>query len=320
MTAGQNRKSFSLVGLLEVAAGLMCAGSVAGFCGRLWWLFELASHFRLHFALGLGVFALIWLACRRWRMAAICGGFAVLNAALVLSLFWPTEKTGAVLGKPLRLVSLNVLTSNSRADLVLDFLRRTEADVILLMEVNDRWLADLAALQTSYPYQLKAAREDNFGIALFSRIPLTNTSVLELGEAEIPTLTAEIELGGQKIFLLGTHPLPPGSAENSRLRNEQLEKIAATVCSQSLPAIVIGDLNCTPWSPYFSRLLAAGGLKNTSQGLGVFNSWPATLAIVGIPIDHCLVSRSIRVIQKELGPHVGSDHLPVIVNLQLASH
>ncbi len=253
-------------------------------------------------------------------MAAICGGFAVLNAALGLSLFWPTEKTGAVLGKPLRLVSLNVLTSNSRADLVLDFLRRTEADVILLMEVNDRWLADLAAWQTNYPYQLKEAREDNFGIAIFSRIPLTNTSVLELGEAEIPTLTAEIELGGQKIFLLGTHPLPPGSAENSRLRNEQLEKIATTVRSQSLPAIVIGDLNCTPWSPYFSRLLATGGLKNTSQGLGVFNSWPATLAIVGIPIDHCLVSRSIRVIQKELGPHVGSDHLPVIVNLELASH
>ena len=229
MTTGQKQKSFSLVGLLEVAAVLMCAGSLAGFCGRVWWLFELASHFRLHFALGLGVFALVWLACRRWRMAAICGGFAALNVVLVLSLFWPIEKVGIASGASLRLVSLNVLTSNSRADLVLKFLRHSEADVILLMEVNDRWLADLATLQTNYPYQIKEAREDNFGIALFSRIPLTNPSVVELGEAEIPSLTAELELAGQKIFLLGTHPLPPGSAENSRLRNEQLEKIAKTV-------------------------------------------------------------------------------------------
>ena len=311
------QKSFSLIGLLEVAAVLMCAGSLAGFFGKLWWVLELAAHFRLHFALGLGAFVLIWLAARRKRMAAICGGFAALNAALVLSLFWPAEKTAAASGQTLRLVSLNVLTSNSRTDLVLDFLRRSEADVIFLMEVNDRWLTDLAALQTNYPYQLNEAREDNFGVALFSKIPLTNTSVLELGEAEIPSLTAELELGGQKIFLLGTHPLPPGSAENSRLRNGQLEKIAATVHGKNLPAIVIGDLNCTPWSPYFSKLLAAGGLKNTSQGLGIFNSWPATLALVGIPIDHCLVSPSIGVIKKELGPHVGSDHLPVVIDLQV---
>ena len=59
------QKSFSLIGLLEVAAVLMCAGSLAGFFGKLWWVLELAAHFRLHFALGLGAFVLIWLAARR---------------------------------------------------------------------------------------------------------------------------------------------------------------------------------------------------------------------------------------------------------------
>ena len=311
------QKSFSLIGLLEVAAGLMCAGSLAGFFGKLWWLLELAAHFRLHWALGLGIFTLIWLACRRWRTAVICGGFAALNAALVLALFWPVEKSSFHSGSHLRLVSLNVLTSNTRADLVLDFLQSADADVILLMEVNDRWLTDLSALKTNYPYQLNEAREDNFGIALLSRLPLANSRVLQLGEAEIPSLTAEVELDGQKIFLLGTHPLPPGSAENSRQRNEQLRKIAESVRGQSLPAIVIGDLNCTPWSPYFSELLAAGGLKNTSQGLGIFNSWPATLALAGIPIDHCLVTPTIRVTTKDTGPPVGSDHLPVCIELQI---
>ncbi len=302
---------------MEVAALLAGLATVTGFLGRLWWIFELTAHFRLHLAFALGAIGLVWALKRRWWMTAICGAAAAVNAALVLRLLWPAEHGPAAAGPQLRLVAINVHTENQRSDLVLEFLHRTEADVILLMEVNERWMNALAPLRTNYAQVIAEPREDNFGIALFSRLPLTNSKVIELGEAEVPSIAATIAVGGQNVHLLGTHPLPPGSAEYARLRNVQLREIAAHVCRQTSPVIVLGDLNATPWSPYFVELLHASGLKNTSQGRGLFASWPAWLPIARIALDHCLVSASLRVLNKQLGPRVGGDHLPLVIDLQI---
>jgi endonuclease/exonuclease/phosphatase (EEP) superfamily protein YafD len=296
---------------------LACLATVTGFLGRLWWVFELTSHFRPHLALVLGALAAIWAMKRRWRMTAVCGVAAAANASLVFFLLCPEAHLVATAGPRLRLVSLNVHTANV-SDLVLEFLRRTDADVLLLMEVNERWMSALGSLRTNYPYVIAEPREDNFGIALFSRLTLTNIEVVEFGNAEVPSIAVTVAVGGQDIFLLGTHPLPPSSAENARLRNEQLKEIAARIRHFAMPAIVLGDLNCTPWSPYFSELLRDGGLKNPSQGRGLFGSWPAWMRFARISLDHCLVTPLIHASNKQLGPQVGSDHLPLVIELQIS--
>jgi len=309
------KKSFSLLGLLEAATVALCLGVGAAFLARLWWVFELACHFRPHQAALLWLAAGFWFWLKRRRLAAFCGALALVNTLMAAALLLPPA-IQPVSGSPkLRLVSLNVHTANERMDLVLDYLRNTDADIILLMEVNDRWMSHLSALSKSYPHRITVPQEDNFGIALFSRLPLTNSGVLEISGAEVPSIATEVEWSGARFFLLGTHPLPPGSAAYAAWRNEQLQGVAALVRTQALPVIVVGDLNLTPWSPYFSKLLKQSGLKNTSQGRGLFNSWPGTLASVGIPIDHCLVSPDWSVAAKQTGPPVGSDHLPVLIEL-----
>jgi endonuclease/exonuclease/phosphatase (EEP) superfamily protein YafD len=311
------RAAFSLWGLVEVVGLLLCAATAAGFLARLWWVLELASHFRMHLAIGLGGLALVWVLKRRWRMASLCVVGAAVNATLVLLVFLPVETTEAYTGTRLRLISLNLHTQNERSDLVLKYLQDADADIIMLLEVNDRWMVAMQPLRTNYSQVLAEPREDNFGIALFSRLPLTNSEVLELGHSEVPSIATTISVGGQEIFLLGTHPLPPGSAAYARRRNDQLQGIAALVRRHGPAVVVLGDLNCTPWSPYFSDLLRDGGLKTASPQRGLFGSWPAWLPFGRIPLDHGLVSPNLRVIEKRLGPPVGSDHLPLMVELQL---
>jgi endonuclease/exonuclease/phosphatase (EEP) superfamily protein YafD len=305
---------------MEVAGALLGVATITGFLARLGWLFELTSHFRLHLAVALGALAAIWALKRRWRWAAVCAALALVNAGLVLTLLWPGADESPHSGGRLRLVSLNVHTANKRSDLVLDFLRGADADIILLMEVNNRWMTALSPLQTDYPYRLAEVRDDNFGIAMFSRIPLTNETVVEIGSAEVPSIIADIRVNEQTLHLVGTHPLPPGSSAYARLRNEQLVALADHVRSQSAPVILMGDLNVTPWSPYFADLLRDSGLKDSSRGHGLFGSWPAGLPGLRIPLDHCLVSPAVHVAGKRLGPDVGSDHLPVLIDLLVASN
>lgn len=280
-------------------------------------MFELTAHFRLHLAVFLSVITVVWLMKRHYRLAVICSVAAVVNLALVMLLLWPEGKTVPRSGSPLKLVAINVYTKNARSDLVLEFLHRTDADVILLMEVNARWMRALETLHTEYPHGVVQPREDNFGIALFSRLPITKGQVIQLGRAEVPSISATVEVDGQSVFLLGTHSLPPGSADYARLRNEQFKEIAARIRLEAMPAIVLGDLNATPWSPYFEDLLRESGLENTSQGRGLFGSWPAGWPLGRIPLDHCLVSPTVQLNEKYVGTPVGSDHLPVVVKVQL---
>lgn len=311
------RKGPSIWGLVEAAAALLGAATIVSFLGRTWWVFELTTHFPLHLGVALGLIALFAAIKRRWRMTVVCGALAAVNLIKVATLLFPPATAAPAGITPFQLVSLNVHTANERSDLVLEYLRQTDADVILLMEVDERWMGALAALDGKYPHQIAEPREDNFGIALFSRLPLTNAQVLNWGDVEVPSLSAELHVGESAVLLLGTHPLPPGSAADARLRNEQFRNLAAHVREQQLPVVVLGDLNATPSSPYFAQLLRESDLRSASQGRGLLGTWPAGLPVGRIPLDHCLVSRTIHVAQLRVGAAVGSDHLPLVVELAL---
>ena len=140
------RPTLSLWGLLEVTGLAFCLATFTGFLGRLWWIFELTSHFRPHLAFVLAALAVVWSVKRRWRPAAVCSICAAVNLYLVLSLLLPPGETATPAGARLRLAAINVHTANERSDLVLEFLRAADADVILLMEVDERWMRALSPL------------------------------------------------------------------------------------------------------------------------------------------------------------------------------
>ena len=81
--------------------------------------------------------------------------------------------------------------------------------------------------------------------------------------------------------------------------------------------ILAGDLNCTPWSYWFRRLLRESQLSNSAHGRGLNITWtPLRIAVCGLPIDHVLVGSEIRVSRRFVGPYLGSDHRPVVVDFE----
>jgi endonuclease/exonuclease/phosphatase (EEP) superfamily protein YafD len=315
------RQSLVWRGLIALAAAgtvVVMLLTVGGFFARYHWRLEQMCHFRVQYFWLLTFGGLVLLGAGRRRLAGAAIVTALANLAIVAPIYWPSGQPPAR-GPTFKLLSFNVLGSSERYGDVLAYIRHEQADAVVLMEIRPNWADQIETLDDLYPHQHIVPRRDNFGIALLSRRPWANVDTRELGTAGVPSIVAELSIGGQKIALVATHPLPPGTQATASARNEQLAEIAQLVRQQSLPAVVVGDLNVTSYSPHFHDLIRDCGLRDTRQGQGIQASWSSRLPLLDIPIDHCLVPPEIHVASRQVGPHLGSDHRPVIVELRAAA-
>ena len=303
---------------LAAAAGtvaLLC--SFAGHAARLGWLFELTSHFRLQYTIFLLALGVAFSLRQRVLPASLFLAGALINF-LSLAPFLPgTRSAEPVDAQKLRVLLINVHSANPDSARVLGVIEQTQPDLVLLEEITPQWMDRLAGLRTRYPHAVCASREDNFGIALFSRIALTRAQIVYLGEAELPSVEAEFSLSGKGVLFLGTHPVPPASPFDLHLRNDQLRAVASRLGTWTGPALLLGDLNTTPYSPHFADLIRTSRLRDTARGFLLQGTWPAAVPPLRIPLDHCLASPEFRVSHRRVGPRVGSDHLPLNIVLSL---
>lgn len=314
-TANGLARAVALAGLFSCALT-----AVAFFLSRVWWPFELTTHFTWYYAAALAPAVALWLApsrFRRRRLGAVGAVALAWNLALLAPLYWrphapPTR------GDAFCVMTLNVHTSNRRYEDVLRLVRSQQPDALLLLEVDRRWTRALAPLAEDYPVVLEASREDNFGLAYYARAADGEPRVLELGGAEVPSVAARVPVGGRVVTVLGTHPLPPIGAENAGLRDEQLADAAAWVAQQEGPALLVGDLNVTPWSPAFWDLLGTSGLVDSARGFGLRSTWFPGARWLGLPIDHVLHNSALVAANRRIGPDVGSDHRAVLVDFAFA--
>jgi len=210
------------------------------------------------------------------------------------------------------------MTSNSSADDLIGEIRKNNPDLVLLLETNQRWVSKLADIEEEFKYSVIEVREDNFGIALYSKLPIDNGVIQYYGDAEVPSISAQLKSKNGKFTFIGTHPLPPINQAYYHSRNRQLLELAEEASLSKNPVVIAGDLNVSMWSSHYKVLETRGGLRNTRIGRGVGATWPSTVSWFGIPIDHVLVSEQFVIQDFKVGKNTGSDHLPISVNLRFS--
>ncbi|MEM9692757.1 MAG: endonuclease/exonuclease/phosphatase family protein [Myxococcota bacterium] len=286
---------------------------VAGWGARWHWALELTTHLQLHLALA-SIGLLIAATIQRRSHAA---GGALLCLAVSGTPVARLETGGGAEvteGPSLRLVGFNVHTDNPDPAALRQFVDEAAANVVFLYEVSPSLLRELERLAPAKTVVVAKPRLDNFGIAAITTGP-AEARLIESGTPGIRFAEVRLERGGRSWSLLGVHPLPPLGAEMSRRRNRSLKRIADWVSQQRGPYVVIGDLNLTPFSPHFDDLLAAG-LRNSQRGFGYAGTWPADLpSLLRIPIDHALVGDGVVVVDRRVGPSLGSDHLALAIEV-----
>jgi endonuclease/exonuclease/phosphatase (EEP) superfamily protein YafD len=306
-------------GLITAAGIVASVATILAFLGSFCWFLDLFSHFRVQYFLGLGIIALLLLIPRAYKMSLLFGVLALVNLCVIVPLYSGNTDKISFEGNPVRALLVNVNTGFGSVERVAKSVQYFNPDILILEEINGKWISKLHQALVAYPYSRVEPRDDNFGISVFSKLPFVRCQTVYIGKAGVPSILAEVETPYGRCILLATHPVPPAGREYSRWRNDQLAEIPGYVNREISPVILFGDLNVSPWSPYFKRLLRDSGLRNSSQGRGIQPTWPAFNPFMWIPIDHCLYSPQISIQKKQIGPSVGSDHYPVIIDFVIVS-
>lgn len=298
--------------LLTIAAAVLMCLTVVGWLGGIWWVFDIASNFRVQYSVLLVPVVVALFVLHRNTVAIASLIALVANAAVILPLY--ISRPAPPLGQDrLNVMSFNVLYSNRQFDPVLEAVRTSGADVVFLHE-GTRAL-ERAIEEADLPYRMVSARRvgDKFGTVAL----VPEGADARIVDLVVPGIVVTLPLGSEDVEVLGIHPASPISVGRSAERDAELQQVARWAAAQPLPVAVTGDLNASTWSHGFS--LISGALVNSQLGFGVQASWPAGFRAISTPIDHLLHSPDLTVVDRHLGPSLGSDHFPLYVALAWAS-
>lgn len=302
--------------------------TLAALMGRLHPLLDAIGNLRPQLA-ALTLLPVAWLLARRAWLTGAAGLALALACGLPLLPYIdpdaapPTPQAAFVeTGHRLRVLTANLRGEAVTPTALLALLDDSRADIALLTELSTAHEALLENSREGWPAQVvpeTASRPARFNVRLISRLPLRRSEIHRPFGSAFPIIVARLCLDEAEescLRIVGLHAARPLAAGGLRDRQFAfIGELAARIGDDHL--VVMGDLNATPFAPAFADLLAAGGLRDSGRGHGLGGTWPTGVPLLSVAIDHVLVGKGVVVLDRWIGPDIGSDHLPVIVDLGL---
>ena len=206
---------------------------------------------------------------------------------------------------------------------IADVIASFDADIVGLQEVDRGRTRSAAADQA----EVLASRlgmsasfapcithgDGHYGIATLSRLPIAETRQLALPRNERRRSEQRCALVTRFMWPDTDASIDFVNTHLSTLFRERPAQVAAIAQDTTADeTILVGDFNCTPWSPAY-RVLAS----TMQSATGRTRTWPARWPVV--PIDHIFYRGPFQVVRA--GAWTGSaarsasDHLPVVAEL-----
>ena len=210
----------------------------------------------------------------------------------------------------LKVLHLNTSATDGDIETVSRNILKTNADLVSIQEFTPDWEMILPNfLEKDYPYRFIHTRMDFYGMAIFSKKPLTKVDTFNLNG--IPHLIGSIKKAEKypEVFFIGSHTMPPVNTDAYGQIREQLEGVAQRVNIINAPMIAFGDYNVVPWSSEMSLFREKTGL---SDGRREFS-------LGGIPNDYILFSKHFNCLEFKNIKDTSGTAVGILGNYQLKS-
>ena len=229
--------------------------------------------------------------------------------------FIPSQPAAAASDETFSVMTFNLLVSIQNPEEFERILREADADVVALQELNEEnadyfaeHLADLYPAQSLHPDPTMRVA----GVGILSKYPILESSIFK---TVFNQQRALIDFNGTPVAVYSVHPVAPFSANGIERRGRDVATILDHANHETVPVIIAGDFNFSPYSGGFKRMTAKFEDSHTQAGYGL----GFTHKINGIPvnrIDYVFFSPDWQAVESiawaESG---GSDHRPVRAEL-----
>jgi endonuclease/exonuclease/phosphatase (EEP) superfamily protein YafD len=290
------------------------------------WLAFLVRVLQFHLGLLLFAIALIAAFVRGRRLFLAAAPLVVFTLGPVfLSCLRSAPPAGG--GPTLRVMSVNLLMVNRQTHPIIDEIIAAHPDVLLLQEYTDHWDAAMSeSLSAEFPYHSSVRRDDSFGVAVYSRTPFVAGDVdnrLPLGHSFVPQTRGVVRFAGRDVAIYNVHLLPPRRLDYTIEGRLQFADLLDLLAAEKLPYVVAGDWNLTNDTPQHGALRRIGArdahdLAATGRGA----TWPVNSFfryVPGLRLDHVYLGPGLTAVRCQPGTGRGSDHRPVVADVQFAA-
>jgi endonuclease/exonuclease/phosphatase family metal-dependent hydrolase len=268
-------------------------------------------------------------------------------AVIGLGWFGPllgSKSPQAAVNPTVKVATFNMYRSNQEFTTVDNWLRETNADLVFLQEVPSQylWLV-LQNFTRQYPY-FGTHVVSEWGNVFLSRYPILSHEDLNLTSSGVPDIQQRflLDIGGQSIAAYNVYFAPPEGRSHfidlefgsflgdyvvgydETERNHELQRLMERVTGENVPYIMAGDFNLSEQSISYDRLAAQMGDTFREAGDGFGATWPVRDIFPGfmpplLRVDYIWHSPDFRAGTALRGEDLGSDHLPVIAELELTA-
>ena len=309
--------------LVRVAAFLLGAGClaavVAGQGGRFSDALDVLNHFLPVFAAGaLVALAIGW----RDRPTALISALAVAVAAWQVGpevLFRGERVRPDPAAERIKLIQYNIYFMNRDPAASARWILAQDADFVVMEEAYVQARPVVEALHARYPWRVDCSTPQQACDTdiLSKRPPIAQGSFRPITGAAVAWATYQGK--GGPFTIVGVHhtwPIPAGP------QRRQVEGLAALLGRFDRNRLIVsGDFNSTAWSFALRRQDRWFGLERRTHALpswpgGTLTRFDVPIPFPLLPIDHVYAGKAWRTVEVRRGPHLGSDHYPVVATLQ----
>lgn len=307
--------------VMSLAFYLLLIAMVFAELGSRFWFFDLFSHFVLQYWV-LALVLFIYFAAKKRSRKVLVSAVMCLWATIQLgSAVLDRAPMTKIENKDAR-IRIFEFNAEGNPEVLSHWLpvHATEYDLIVLLEATPDFQKLVDQLTPQFPHQALNLINSPFGLAVLSRWPIAQTKKFATDSELYPQFNLQVKGPEGEFTVYAMHVPPPFTPKFEIAHKKILTELSDKLQQRKFPALVVGDLNTTAFSERYERLMRDSGLSDTAGISPWAHTWPSyavnVFSFFGIRIDHCLVSTTFSLVNRERLEDLGSDHLPTKIVLQ----